>query len=137
MATGKKRQPGVVWIGLFLGLLALAGVVLVSPLAAASDLSANDIGAVVMQATPGGNTTPVAAPTPNSNPQSTAQPGTNVNTSPGQVTPASSDNSWLLWVILAIIVLAAIGGGAWYYPRRSGTVVKRSETDYIDDGPSI
>jgi hypothetical protein len=137
MATGKKRQLGVVWIGLFLGLLALAGVILVSPLAAANELSANDIGVVVLQATPGGNTTPVAAPTPNSNPQSTAQPGTNVNTSPGRVTPASSDNSWLLWLILGIIVLAAIGGGAWYYPRRGGTVVKRTETDYIDDGPSI
>lgn len=132
MTTDKKGQ-GVVWIGLFLGLLALAGIILLAPLASAT--SASDIGIVVLQATPGGNTTPVA--TPNSNPQATAQPNTNVNINTGAspATPAASDNSWLLWVILVIIVVAAIGGGAWYYPRRSGTVVKRTETDYIDDGP--
>ena len=133
MAKSKKRPFGMVWIGVFLGLLALTGLVLLAPLASANAPFTSDVGIVVMQTTPGGNTTP-AASTPNSGPRATTQP--NPGAYPNPVTPASSDNSWILWVILAVIVVAALAGGAWYYPRRGGTVVTRTETtDYRDDGP--
>src|SRR4051812_7793068 len=108
MKKGKKSQFRTVWIGLFLGLLALTGVVLLAPLASANALTTNDVGIVVMQTTPGGNTTP-AASTPNSNPQATAQPNTNINTNTNPATPAPSGTNWLLWVVLGVIVLAAIG----------------------------
>ncbi len=138
MTDNSKRRSVKFSGALMLALLAMVAMVFSLPLAFAD----NGQGQVVAQATTTVAATPAsttrsAAPTQNAAPtgNTNTNPGTNTGTSTGPVaTTTTPDNSWLLWLVLGIVLVAALAGGAWYYPRRSGTVT-RTTTEYRDDGP--
>ena len=132
MNENRRSRNRLYLVAGVLALMSLLAVLFIAPVASAE---VSNQGLIVAQATPGAATpvatTAPAAPTRAANPQPQTGPAT--TTAPGTVTTTTTDNSWLLWVILGIIVLAALAGGAWYYPRRA-SVVRRTETEYIDDG---
>src|SRR5689334_23279120 len=106
MTENRRYRNRLFLVAGVLALMSLMAVLFIAPVASANGVS--NQGLVVAQATPGAATpaatTPPAAPTGATNPQ--PQTGPSTSTTPGTVTTTTTDNSWILWVILGIIVIA-------------------------------